>query len=248
MASPWVSFQDDAGETWLFELEFFASNWNCIYGSGCAGIESIPDLGGHRGCCSYGAHFADDDDLSRVMRIAAALPSDVWQHHGQRPDGATAAQLIELLTTIDDEGGRITNVFDGACVFLNRPDFARGPGCAFHVAAIDAEIDPLNWKPEVCWQLPIRVEHHLDDNEHSTHFVRQWLRRDWGDAGDDLGWWCADAAEAYSGQTTVARYLRNEIEELSGSAIADALVEHVDEMVAQRGIGTSVHLPMPVRR
>lgn len=246
-ASAWVSFDDEAGETWLFELPFFASNWNCIYGSGCAGIEEVPDQAGHRGCCSYGAHFADDDDLGRVMRIAAALPPDVWQHHAQRPDGSSVAELIEALTRVDDDGDRITSVVDGACVFLNRPDFAGGQGCALHVAAVNAEIDPLHWKPEVCWQLPIRVEHHVDDNDHTTHFVRQWLRRDWGDAGDDLGWWCAEAEEAYSGVSTVARYLRGEIAELSGEAIADALIDHVDHVMADRP-GTAVFLPMPVRR
>ena len=56
----WVSFLSDEGETWIFDLSFFASNWNCIYGSGCAGIEDVPDVEGQRGCCSYGAHFAED--------------------------------------------------------------------------------------------------------------------------------------------------------------------------------------------
>lgn len=241
----WVSFTDPKDETWLFDLSYFRSNWNCIFGSGCAGIEPEPDVDAHRGCCSYGAHFADEADLQRVMEIAAVLPPDVWQFHTERPnlDGpADIGQLTEALTALDEDGDRVTNIVDGACVFQNRSGFATGPGCALHFAAANAELDPLEWKPEVCWQLPIRVEHHLDDNDQSTHIVRQWTRADWGEAGQDLGWWCAEAPEAYSGATSVAVYLRAEIAALAGEEVADALVAHVD------GQGHVVALPMPTRR
>ncbi len=242
-----MSFLDEKGETWLFDLTYFRSNWNCIYGSGCAGIEAEPDVDGHRGCCSYGAHFADEADLVRVMEVAAALPTNVWQHHDERPNltGDRATDLdamVEALTTVDDDGDRVTKVVDGACVFQNRPGSETGPGCAIHFAAQAVELDPLEWKPEVCWQLPIRVEHHLDDNDHSTHLVRQWTRSDWGEAGQDLGWWCSEADEAYSGTSSVAVYLRPEIAALAGEAVADALIAHVD------GQGTVVSLPLPTRK
>ena len=182
----------------MFDLTYFRSNWQCIFGAGCAGIEEEPDVEGSRGCCSYGAHFADDADLTRVIEIAAALPAELWQHHNVRPSntGARAEDfdaLVDALTTLDDEGDRITRVVDGACVFQNRPGSPTGPGCALHLAAVASEIEPLEWKPEVCWQLPIRVEHHLDDHDRSTHVIRQWTRADWGDAGEDLGWWCSEA-------------------------------------------------------
>jgi len=240
----WVSFLSDEGETWIFDLSFFQSNWNCIYGSGCSGIEEVPDVDGQRGCCSYGAHFADADDLQRVMRVAAALPADLWQHHDQRPSGSETNldALTNALTMIDDDGDLVTAVVDGACVFLNRPGFKAGTGCAIHLAASAAELEPLEWKPEVCWQLPLRVEHHLDDNDHSTHLVRQWTRADWGDAGEDLGWWCSEATEAFSGAQAVAIYLRSEIAALAGEKIADALIEHVS------GGGSVVSLPLPTRR
>lgn len=226
----------------MFDLAYFRSNWNCIYGSGCSGIEFEPDPDGHRGCCSYGAHFADDADLARVMDVAAALPKDMWEYHEHRPDGATPESLVDLLTTVDDDGERVTLVVDGACVFQNRPGSTTGPGCAIHFAAKATEIEPLEWKPEVCWQLPIRVEHHLDDNDQSTHMVRQWTRGDWGEAGQDLGWWCAEAPEAYTGATNVAHYLRAEITALAGRDVANALIEHIE------GAGTVVSLPLPTRK
>ena len=229
----WVSFVDDDNETWMFDLTWFRSSWKCIFGQGCAGIEEGPDTEAHRGCCSYGAHFVDEADLTRVIEVAAALPPDVWQHHDHRPSpsGSRAEdfdRLVDALTTVDDDGDRITRVVDGACVFLNRPGHPTGPGCAIHFAAANDGVEPLEWKPEVCWQVPLRVEHHLDDYDRSTHFVRQWTRDDWGEAGDDLGWWCADAPEAYAGTENVARYLRAEIAALASPAVANALISYID--------------------
>ena len=102
---PWVSFVADDGDTWLFDLSFFSSNWNCIFGHGCAGIEHEMDVEGHRGCCSYGAHFADEDDLRRVMTIAAALPEQLWQHHEHRPaETEDVEALAAALTEVDEDG------------------------------------------------------------------------------------------------------------------------------------------------
>ena len=44
-----------------------------------------------------------------------------------------------------------------ACIFHNRPDFpAGGYGCALHGLALAEGVEPLEPKPDVCWQLPIR--------------------------------------------------------------------------------------------
>ena len=243
-ATEWVSFIASDGETWLFDLSFFSSNWNCIYGSGCAGIEEEVDIEGQRGCCSYGAHFVDDADLTRVMRVAEALPPHLWENHEIREtlEDRSPDSLTEALTTVDEDGERVTAVVDGACVFLNRPGFAAGAGCAIHLAAISAELEPLEWKPEVCWQLPIRVEHHLDDNDQATHLVRQWNRKDWGEAGNDLAWWCSEAEEAFTGKQSVATYLGAEISALAGNDVADALITHVDELAR------AVSVPFPTTR
>ena len=247
----WVSFDAADGETWMFDLTYFRSNWQCIFGQGCAGIEAEPDVAGHRGCCSYGAHFVDDADLSRVMDTAACLPTELWQFHDQRPTltGDRASDfdlLVDALTTVDEDGERLTRTVDGACVFQNRPGSPTGPGCAFHHAAVAGEINPLEYKPEVCWQLPLRVEHHLDDHDRSTHFVRQWTRDDWGEAGEDLGWWCSEAPEAYSGTENVARYLHAEVAALAGSEVADGLVSYIDD--GRRATLPPVSVSMPTRR
>ena len=50
-----------------------------------------------------------------------------------------------------------------ACIFLNRPGFEGGAGCALHIAALEAGERPMDWKPSVCWQVPIRLEHSTDE-------------------------------------------------------------------------------------
>ena len=238
----WVSFVADDGDTWMFDLTFFRSSYQCIYGQGCAGIESEPDANGHRGCCSYGAHFVDDEDMDRVMSVVATLRAEQWENAALFPElggpDVDVADVIDALTEVDDEGDRITKVVEGACVLLNSPDAATGAGCALHFAAVSAELDPMVWKPEVCWQVPIRVEHHVDDYGRHTHFVRQWVRADWGD-DSGIAWWCAEAPEAYTSSQNAARSLRPEVAALAGETIADALIDYI------AGAGNVVQLPLP---
>ena len=52
---------------------FLLSNWSCIFGHGCQGVLTAAAEQLHQGCCSYGAHFIDDDDLATVEAAAARL-------------------------------------------------------------------------------------------------------------------------------------------------------------------------------
>jgi hypothetical protein len=75
----WVSFETDDGDTYVFDLTFLTSAWTCIFGQGCLGVLDgpAPELG--HGCCSYGAHFTDADDVRRVRGAAARLTTADWQ-------------------------------------------------------------------------------------------------------------------------------------------------------------------------
>ena len=46
--------------------------------------------------------------------------------------------------------------------------------------ALEAGERPMDWKPNVCWQLPLRLDDHTDDNGYVTSTLREWKRRDWG--------------------------------------------------------------------
>ena len=143
----------------------------------------------------------------------------------------------------DDDGARTTRVVDGACIFLNRPGFAGGVGCALHIGALEAGERPLDWKPDVCWQLPLRLEERTDEHGHVTSLVREWKRRDWGAGGHEFHWWCTDSPEAFRGRVPVYRYLEDELVELVGRPVYDLLVR---ELVVRRKQATP--LPHPALR
>ena len=118
----------------------------------------------------------------------------------------------------------VTRLVDDACIFLNRPGSPQGAGCALHVAALEVGERPLDWKPNVCWQLPLRLEHSTDENGHVTSRLRDWKRRDWGAGGEDFHWWCTEGPEAYTGSEPVYVSARDEIVELVGAPIYERLL------------------------
>ena len=232
----WLSFEHD-GDTWMFDLTFLLSNWTCIFGAGCKGVmEHDASEVGH-GCCSYGAHFADKADRKRVAGSIAELDDEHWQFR-------TLADDLGGAITKNEEGDWVTHTHDGACIMLNREDFPTGVGCAFHFAALDRGERPLDRKPEVCWQLPLRLTHHLDEVEHSTQTLREWKRRDWGDGGVEFHWWCTEGPEAFVGSDTVLTYMADEIREMVG----DDVYERLRTAVEQRNNSGGVAVPHPAVR
>ena len=88
-----------------------------------------------------------------------------------------------------------------------------------HLAAIDAGESPVEWKPSVCWQLPIKVdwEPGADDTEVAT--VRRWSRRDWGEIGETMEWCCTEGSLAYHGDRPVIDSLARELEAVVGTDV-----------------------------
>ena len=56
---------------------------------------------------------------------------------------------------------------------------------------------PLDYKPDVCWQLPLRRDDREDDDGHVTSTVGEWGRSGWGEGGAEFHWWCTEAREAH---------------------------------------------------
>jgi hypothetical protein len=219
----WVSFEDpDEQRTWVFDLTYLTSNWRCIFGDGCQGVLTGPAADLVQGCCSYGAHFVDEEDEATTLAYAERLTAEQWQLKAvsERKGGPTKR---------NKEGELKSRVVDGACIFLNRPGFAKGPGCALHVAALEAGERPLDWKPDVCWQLPLRLEEHTDDNGYVTSTLREWKRRDWGEGGNDFHWWCTDTPDAFVDHDPVYVTNRDEIVEMVGEPVYQMLVDHLAE-------------------
>lgn len=237
-AHEWVSFPDPFEDrTWVIDVTFLLSPWRCIFGDGCQGVLTGPAPELVQGCCSYGAHFTGDDDVERVTAAAATLTPQDWQHfdRGHGPDGSVD------VTVVAEGGETITSEVEGACVFLNGPTFTGGAGCALHRAALARGQRPMDLKPDVCWQLPLRREDETDITGHVTSVLRQWDRRHWGEGGAEFHWWCTEAPEAFSGRAPVHETMRAELAVMVGPAV-HSLIE--DEL-ARRRAGATTPLPHP---
>lgn len=216
----WISFEL-GGETYQFDLTFLTSDWRCLYGAGCPGIGEAPAPELAIGCCTHGAHFADKADRRHVAALVDRLGDDEWQLK------AEADHLGGAIVKDAEAGAWVTRTHDGACILLNRPGFPAGAGCALHQAALARGERPVDWKPYVCWQLPLRLEFHTDDSGHLTNIVREWKRRDWGEGGADFHWWCTEAPEAFGGSEPVVVSLRDELVALVGEEAYEALLTHL---------------------
>ena len=200
---------EDDGITWRVDRNFMQSTWTCIWGRGCQGILDEPAEQLGHGCCSVGAELTDLDEAMTISALAAAIPPDLFQH----------ASAIDANNVFSDASRTNTKVVDGACIFLNRPGFIGGAGCALHLAAQDAGEAAIDWKPSVCWQLPIKVDWdvHVDGTETAT--VRAWQRRDWGDEGTTMAWCCTEQPEAYVGDEPVIQSLASELHAVMGETV-----------------------------
>jgi hypothetical protein len=217
--SPWLVIEE-ANRVWRFERAFLLSNWQCIYGNGCRGIHPTQDPARMDGCCTYGAHFAEAEDFTKVLQFVPTLTPEVWQHHAY-------AKRVGWFKRLPD--GRIaTRTTKGACVFSNRPGFAGGVGCALHLAALQQGRRPVEVKPDVCWELPIRTEDSEGTDGRRIITVRRWDRIDFGPEGNDMSWWCTEestAPEAFSSNQPVYVTLADELTELCGQAVYQRLVD-----------------------
>jgi hypothetical protein len=207
----WVEFTDPADPNQVFrcDLTWLGSRWTCIFGRGCHGIVADrPD----DGCCTHGAHFSERADERRVRQAAKELTAETWQY---------AAAARRGIATVED-GRRKTRVIDGACIFLNRPGFPGGAGCALHSLALRTGRHPLETKPDVCWQLPIRRTFRWIDRPDQTRYlevtIAEYDRRGWGPGGHDLVWYCSGATEAHIGAAPVYRANAAELTALMGEA------------------------------
>ena len=243
----WVEFADPADPEHLIraDLTWLASAWTCIFGRGCAGVvEGRPD----DGCCSHGAFFTDEDDLSRVTDAVPLLTDDDWQ---------LAAVGRSAWTEQDEDDGeegvrsQRTRLVDGACVFLNRPGFPGGMGCALHRMALRTGVHPLTTKPDVCWQLPVRREQEHVERPDGTKVlvtrIGEFDRRGWGPGGHDLHWWCTGSPAAHvSAEPLVVTYAA-ELVELIGQPAYDELRRLTELRLDQGLVAPHPASPVPVQ-
>ncbi len=230
-----VEFLDPADEDQVFrcDLTWLTSNYMCIFGQGCEGIYAdAPDTG----CCTLGAHFSDKDDEARVAAYVAQLTPAQWQFHPGH--NAKRAEWVET----DDDGDRKTLTLEhegqSACIFHNRTDFPTGAGCALHGLALEQGRNPLETKPDVCWQLPLRRTFRTVERPDATSYtevsIGEYDRRGWGPGGHDLDWYCSGNTEAHVAPEPVFVTHEPELSELMGPAAYAELVRHCEAHLRSR--------------
>ena len=219
----WVTFDDpdEEGRQWRCDVTFLLSHWQCIFGAGCQGVrvEESPELA--EGCCSYGAHFSDAKDRDRVVKVAKKVSAKEWQF---RDVGLKKG----IYAKIGKKDWR-TRLVDDACIFLNRPGFHAGPGCALHLHAMNKGVHFSKTKPEVCWQLPIRRVDEDNEDGGITSVVTEFGRGGWGGGGEDFAWWCTEAPEAFTASEPVYRTLEAELRETMGDKVYERLVSYLEQ-------------------
>ena len=223
----WIEFTDPADDEHSIraDLTWLCSRWTCIFGRGCHGtVEGQASTG----CCNHGAYFSDKADEKRVRSFAKQLTRADWQlfdeGHSRGKDGRAKLDYTE---DAEDDDRRKTKVVDGACVFANRDAHPGGIGCALHSLALRLGMNPLETKPEVCWQLPVRREQEWVDRTDGTRILRSTIaefdRRGWGEGGHDLDWYCTSSPEAHVGSEPMYVSYAPELVALIGQRAYDEL-------------------------
>ena len=138
----------------------------------------------------------------------------------------------------DEDGERKTAVHEGACIFLNRPGFEGGEGCALHGLALRTGRHFVETKPDVCWQLPIRrtfreVER-MDGTTYTEVCITEYDRRGWGPGGHDLDWYCSGNTEAHVAMEPLYVTSAAELVALMGAEAYDELVRHCEAHLRSR--------------
>jgi len=241
----WVSFPDpaEAGRTWEIDVTFLLSPWQCIFGQGCQGVYTAPTPELGHGCCTYGAHFSDKADRDHVVRAARELKPSEWQY-------AKVARRkgIYKVAGKNDDGSPDwqTRIVDDACIFLNRPGFRTGAGCALHQHALRTKRHHSELKPEVCWQLPLRrIDEEQDDGTVISRLT-EFGRAGWGEGGEDFGWWCTEAPDAFTGAEPVYRSMAVELRTMLGRKLHRQVAGYLDRRVAARDLPPVPHPAVPV--
>lgn len=257
----WVEFLDPADPDTMVraDLTWLLSRWGCIFGKhpsegGCPGIDKDRPADG---CCLHGAFYTDEADVRRVRQIAKKLTPETWQLHRRWKD-----TLVDD-TLENDEGEEEpalkTAVVDGACVFHNREGFPAGSGCALHQQAMRDGVHPMEYKPEVCWQLPVKrdfkTEHRADGTSVDVTLITEFDRASWGPGGHDFDWWCTGSPLAHTAAEPVYLSYAVELTELLGARAYERLADLCAErekrgMIAPHPASESNRerlLPMPRR-
>ena len=225
-ARDWVEFYDPQNPEHIYkcDLTWLTSNWNCIYGGGCQGIDKNKP---NDGCCSDGAYYSSKEDEARVTKYANKLTPDMWQFYEEGHDRKGNLKITELGLDRD----RKTRMVNDSCIFLNRKGESENFGCVLHHLAIKEGVHFSETKPDICWQLPLRRSYETRDTgekEISVTVIGEYERKSWGEGGHDFDWYCSDNLEAHTAKVPVYISSKSELIAMMSPAAYEILKMHCD--------------------
>ena len=143
------------------------------------------------------------------------------------------------------DGDLGTRIVEDACIFLNRPGFPAGAGCALHLAALGRERATSSSNRRCAGSCRSGARTTSPDGR-VTSVVRQWDRRHWGKGGEDFHWWCTEDPAAFVGRDPVYVEMQRELETMAGRKVYKLLAGYLDGRRARDGSVTP--LPHPTVR
>ena len=224
----WFEFADPTNPKQIFkcDLTWLTSNWNCIFGTGCKGIDkAFPDYG----CCTDGAYYFNPADERRVTKAAKRLTPEIWQNYSVAHKGK---ELKISEVGLDKE--RKTRRVNKTCIFFNDKSFNEDYfGCALHHLANNEGAHYLETKPDICWQLPLRrswEKREVGSNKYDVVVIGEYTREAWGPGGADLDWYCTSNTEAHTGTNPIYISNKTELVALMNEPAYEILKEKCDSL------------------
>jgi hypothetical protein len=225
----WYEFPNPLDATQIFkcDLTWLTSNWNCIFGNGCQGIDK--KLSDH-GCCSDGAYYFDSKDEKRVTAAARRLTEENWQNYRiARKNGKFNISEVGL----DKE--RKTKKINKTCIFFNERSFGdKYFGCALHHLASKEKIHSKETKPDICWQLPLRRSwetREVGKDHLEVVVIGEYTRKSWGAGGEEFDWYCTSNTEAHTSSIPVYISQETELIALMNPPAYEILREKCDSVI-----------------
>ena len=116
-----------------------------------------------------------------------------------------------------------------ACIFLNRLDFPAGAGCALHLHALNRGKHFSEYKPEVCWQVPLRrIDDEQDDGTVISRLT-EFGRDGWGEGGEDFGWWCTERPRPSRAPSRCTESMSVELRKMLGKSLHKQVVAYLEQ-------------------
>ena len=115
-------------------------------------------------------------------------------------------------------------------MFLNRPGFDAGPGCALHLPRMQTGQHFAATKPDglLAAARCARFDRRRGRRHRSRRCSPSSGATGWGEGGEEFAWWCTEAPEAFTAHEPVYRTLEPELRLMLGERLYAQVAAYLD--------------------